>query len=234
MWAGILLACAAVGAFIASRSNLFPPGVRDTGPVPGVSPSPSPAGPELVRWQLDDVQPDHAHLPGRRVLLEQLARARADPADGVRPRRGRVIARLRPGATCDFPSAQIQARRVVVLIVGRRDAGELDLRFREGDRRPVGIAGPGRLPQDADHAPVLDPRTSRRRSEQAEADRGSRGRDLRILHEDPASAARDEDRREALIRRPGAPESIALDEPSRRVRRPARRRDSGRGRDVDG
>jgi hypothetical protein len=52
--------------------------------------------------------------------------------------RGRGIARLRPGAKCDFPSAQVQSRRVVVLIVGRRDAGELVLRFREGGRLPVG------------------------------------------------------------------------------------------------
>jgi hypothetical protein len=51
---------------------------------------------------------------------------------------GRGVARLQAGAGCDFPSAQIQTRRVVVEIVGRRDAAELDLRFREGDRRPVG------------------------------------------------------------------------------------------------
>jgi hypothetical protein len=50
MWVGILLACAGVGAFVASRSDPFPPGVRDPGAVPSESPSPS--KPDLVRWEL--------------------------------------------------------------------------------------------------------------------------------------------------------------------------------------
>ncbi len=138
MWVGILLACAGVGAFIASRSDPFPPGVRDTGPVPGVSPSPSPAGPELVRWQLAmSSRTTHTYRVGGSCTSNWRARGRIRLTESGRVE-GRVIARLRPGATCDFPSAQIQARRVVVQIVGRRDAGELDLRFREGDRGPVG------------------------------------------------------------------------------------------------
>jgi hypothetical protein len=52
--------------------------------------------------------------------------------------RGRGTARLLPGARCDFPTAQVQARRVVVRIVGRRDGDELDLRFEEVNRRPIG------------------------------------------------------------------------------------------------
>jgi hypothetical protein len=51
---------------------------------------------------------------------------------------GRGVARLQPGARCDFPSAQVQARRVVVSIVGRRDGDELDLRFLQGGLKPLG------------------------------------------------------------------------------------------------
>jgi len=135
LWAGILLVCAAVGAFIASRSNLFPPGVEQ-GPLPSESPGPSPS--ELVRWQLAmSSRTTHTYRVGGscRSNWQMQGQIRLTESGRVR---GQGIARLRPGATCDFPSAQVQTRRVVVLIVGRRDAGELDLRFREGGRRPVG------------------------------------------------------------------------------------------------
>jgi hypothetical protein len=51
---------------------------------------------------------------------------------------GRGVAELLLGARCDFPSAQVQAQRVVVRIVGRRDGDELHLRFGELGREPVG------------------------------------------------------------------------------------------------
>lgn len=138
MWVGILLACAGVGAFVASRSNPFPPGVGDTGAVPSESPSPSPSKPELVRWQLTmSSRTTHTYRVGGSCTSDWRARGQIRLSESGRVR-GRAVARLRPGAKCDFPSAQVQARRVVVLIFGHRDAGELDLRFREGDRQPVG------------------------------------------------------------------------------------------------
>ncbi|MGH7540414.1 MAG: hypothetical protein ACRELC_05400, partial [Gemmatimonadota bacterium] len=39
---------------------------------------------------------------------------------------------------CDFPSAQVQARRVVLRILGRRDGALLRIRFREAGLDPVG------------------------------------------------------------------------------------------------
>ena len=135
LWAGILLACAGVGAFIASRSNLFPPSV-ESGPTPSESPSPS--GPELVRWRLVmSSRTTHTYRVGGSCTSHWRMEGRIRLTEAGRVR-GRGIARLRPGARCDFPSAQVQSRRVVVLIVGRRDAGELALRFREGGRLPVG------------------------------------------------------------------------------------------------
>jgi hypothetical protein len=136
MWAGILLACAGVGAFVASRSDPFPPGVGGSDAVPSESPSPS--TPELVRWEVTmSSRTTHTYRVGGSCTSDWRARGQIRLTESGRIR-GRAIARLLPGANCDFPSAQIQARRVVVLILGRRDTGELDLRFREVGRRPVG------------------------------------------------------------------------------------------------
>lgn len=138
MWVGILLACAGVGAFIASRSNPFPPGVREADAVLSESPSPSPSKPELVRWKFTmSSRTTHTYRVGGSCRSDWRARGQIRLTESGRVE-GRAIARLRPGAKCDFPSAQVQARRVVVLILGRRETGELDLRFREEDRRPVG------------------------------------------------------------------------------------------------
>ena len=138
MWAGILLACAGVGAFVASRSDPFPPGVGGSDPGPSGTPSPSPSTPELVRWELTmSSQTTHTYRVGGSCTSDWRARGQIRLTESGRIR-GRAIARLLPGANCDFPSAQIQARRVVVLILGRRDTGELDLRFREASRQPVG------------------------------------------------------------------------------------------------
>jgi hypothetical protein len=138
LWAGILLACAGVGAFVAYKfpPNLFPPGVQDPGGAPSESPGPS--KPEVVRWRLTmSSRTTHTYRVGGSCTSDWRLRGRIRLMESGRVR-GRGIARLLPGAECDFPSAQIQSRRVVVLIVGRRAAGELALRFREGGRLPVG------------------------------------------------------------------------------------------------
>ena len=189
MWAVILLACAGVGAFIASRSEPVParrarPGLarREREPEPvgarrsSVGRSRCPAGPRTPTAWAGPARATGA-LRGR------------DPSSRSRVASRAGVARLQPGAKCDFPSAQVQARRVVVAIVGRRDGGRARPPVPGRGSEAGRVAGPRRLPEDADHAPVLDPGASGRRSEQAEADRGSRGRDLRVRHDDPASDA---------------------------------------------
>jgi len=135
VWAVILLTCAGIGAFVASRSNPFPPGVRDPG-LPGSSPSPP--SPDLARWTVKMFsRTTHTYRVGGSCTSDWRLRGRIQLTASGRVR-GRGIARLLPGAECDFPSAQVQARRVLVRFVGRRDAGELDLRFREVGRQPAG------------------------------------------------------------------------------------------------
>jgi hypothetical protein len=136
LWVVILLACAGVGAFIGSRSNPFPPGVPDPGAQPSDGPSPSP--PELDEWPITMVsRTTHTfHVGGSCTSAWRVkGTLRISVADRIT---GRGVARLQPGAGCDFPSAQVQARRILVEFLGRRDGEVLDLRFRDVGRMPAG------------------------------------------------------------------------------------------------
>ena len=138
LWAGILLACAGVGAFIGSRSNPFPPGVRDPSALPSESPSPSASNADLVRWSIMmSSRTTHTYHVGGSCTSDWRLRGEIELTGSGRVE-GRGVARLLPGARCEFPSAQVQSRRVVVSIVGRRDGDELDLRFLEQRLTPLG------------------------------------------------------------------------------------------------
>jgi hypothetical protein len=136
LWAVILLACAGVGAFIGSRSNPFPPGVPDPGATsPTESASPSP---EFVEWPVTMTsRTTHTYHVGGSCTSDWRLEGRLRISE-VGRLDGHGVARLRPGARCDFPSAQVQARRIVVLFHGRREGDTLDLRFEEGSVRPAG------------------------------------------------------------------------------------------------
>jgi hypothetical protein len=138
LWVVILLACAGVGAFIGSRSNPFPPGVPDPGAAPSEGPSPSSPPPALVDRSITMVsRTTHTYHVGGSCTSAWRVEGRIRISASGRVS-GRGVARLQPGARCDFPSAQVQTRRVVVRFLGRRDGRELELRFREGSRVPVG------------------------------------------------------------------------------------------------
>jgi hypothetical protein len=136
LWGVILLACAGVGAFIGSRSNPFPPGVPDPGAQPSDGPSPSP--PELDEWPITMVsRTTHTFRVGGSCTSAW--RVKGTLSISVTDRiTGRGVARLQRGAGCDFPSAQVQAERVLVEFLGRRDGENLDLRFRDVGRMPAG------------------------------------------------------------------------------------------------
>ena len=136
LWVVVLLACAGVGAFIGSRSNPFPPGVPDPGAQPGDGSSPSP--PELDEWPITMVsRTTHTFRVGGSCTSAW--RVKGTLSISVADRiTGRGVARLQRGAGCDFPSAQVQAERILVEFLGRRDGGDLDLRFRDVGRMPAG------------------------------------------------------------------------------------------------
>lgn len=136
LWAVILLACAGVGAFIGSRSNPFPPGVPDPGAQPSGGPSLSPPG--LDEWPITMVsRTTHTFRVGGSCTSAWRVKGtlRISVADRIT---GRGVARLQRGAGCDFPSAQVQAQRILVEFLGHRDGEDLDLRFRDVGRMPAG------------------------------------------------------------------------------------------------
>lgn len=136
LWVLILLVCAGVGAFIGSRSDPFPPGVPDPGAQPSPSPSASPS--ELVEWSVAMLsRTTHTyHVGGSCGSAWRLEGGIVVSASGRI--QGEGVARLLPGAGCSFPTAQVQARRVLVRFFGRRDGSELDLRFGVEEVLPAG------------------------------------------------------------------------------------------------
>ena len=175
MWMAILLGCAAVGAFIASRSNPFPPGVPDPGAVPSKTPTPSPTrvSPEVTRWTLTMTsRSTHTYRVGGSCTSDwrmEGGRIRV----GVNGRvRGRGVALLLPGASCDFPSAQVQARRVVVEILGRRDGNRLRIRFRTAEVLPPGSQDLGAFVEMLERLrPTIRERSGARVSQRARFER---------------------------------------------------------------
>lgn len=140
-WAVILLACAGVGAFVASRSNPFPPEVSDTSPTPTATPPTE----EPVRWRLTFVaRTSHAYRVGGSCTSDwrMRTRLRVGPEGKVR---GSGRARLRPGARCDFETAQVQATAVSVRVTGDRIGPQLRLRFAVVDVSPPGSQDLGGL-----------------------------------------------------------------------------------------
>lgn len=138
MWVCILLVCAGIGAFVASRTNPFPPGVRDPGAERGSPTSPGPAVDESTPWTITMVsRSTHTFRVGGSCRSDWRLRGRIRVGGGGRVR-GSGVARLLPGAGCDFPSAQVQSERVRIGIVGGRAGRGLDLRFRETSREPAG------------------------------------------------------------------------------------------------
>lgn len=137
LWAVILLACAGVGAFIGSRSNPFPPGVPDPGATPPSESSSPPPPEDVVRSITMISRTTHTyHVGGSCTSAWRLeGRLRISASGRIR---GRGVAHLRPGADCDFPSAQVQARRVLVRFLGRREGDSLELGFRVGALTPAG------------------------------------------------------------------------------------------------
>lgn len=134
MWVLILLACAAIGAFIASRSNLFPPEVAAS---PSASESPSPSGVPPVRWRLTLVsRTSHTYRGGVCTSDWRMRVPISERPDGSVA--GEGVARLLPGAHCDFPSGQVQAGTIAIRIRGVREGGSLELRLRPLEVEPPG------------------------------------------------------------------------------------------------
>ena len=132
VWVTVFAACAGVGAFVASRSNPFPPGVED----PGAHPTPTQPAPPP--WTLTmRVNTRHTLHEGGACRSDwNVSGAIEIQADGTAS--GTADATLAAPASCDFAQSQVQAKEIRLDVTGTRAAGVLRLSFAEGARTPAG------------------------------------------------------------------------------------------------
>lgn len=134
LWVVVFAVAAGAGAFMASRSDPFPPGVED----PGARPTPTRTAPSPTAWTIGMVSDTthRLHVGGTcrsdwgitgTITIQPNGRAAGD-ANAV----------LRAPATCDFPQSQVQAKKIRLMVTGRLAGGSLRLSFSEAGRTPVG------------------------------------------------------------------------------------------------
>jgi hypothetical protein len=128
-WIAAFAACAGVGAFIASRTDPFPPGVEDPGarPAPSASVTRSPVPPGAERWW-GTVRAHTFHdlfVGGRCRTDWVIPLTFSVDEDGVIS--GTGTATLQGGLECDFSTAQIQAEEIDLVVGGHQRDGLLDL-----------------------------------------------------------------------------------------------------------
>ena len=134
IWVAVFAACAGVGAFVASRSNPFPPGVED----PGLHQTPSPTQPAATAWDLS------MFVKSEHVLHEGGACGSDWKVSGtitIQPNgdaSGAADADLASPASCDFSQSQVQTKAIRLVITGTSAHSSLRLSFSEGGRTPVG------------------------------------------------------------------------------------------------
>lgn len=134
VWIVVFAACVGAGAFVASRSNPFPPGVED----PGARHSPRPTQAPGDVWALSGAS-------ATRHVLHVGGSCQSDwdfdgtvKVDAQGRATGSGVARLSGPAGCDFPQVQVQTKRVLLQISGSQSGNKLQLEFREAGRTPVG------------------------------------------------------------------------------------------------
>ena len=131
-WTVVFIACASVGAYVAAHTDPFPPGVEDPGARPDVSgPGELPPGSLAVRI---DTRTFHDLYVGGRCV----AAWRIELAIGVRDGaiEGTGAATIKDALRCDEPTAQIQAERIDLRVVGSLADGELAFRLKTAGREP--------------------------------------------------------------------------------------------------
>jgi hypothetical protein len=143
LWVVVFASCAGIGAFVASRSNPFPPGVEDPGA--RTTPPPTSAPPAPTSWTLT-MRADTQHT------LHEGGACRSDwnvsGAIEIEPNgktSGAADAKLAAPAACDFAQSQVQAKAIRLVVTGTHADGVLRLSFSEAGRTPVGSSDLGGL-----------------------------------------------------------------------------------------
>jgi hypothetical protein len=150
-WAVVFTACAAAGAWLASRTDPFPPGVRDPGARPQPEPTATPKVERLPVWsgRIAATTEHRLHVGGtcRSDWLGSY-RMRLLP-DGTVGRSEGLLTLVPGTAGCDFDQAQRQTGSVMLDIVGTWRGGGSDvdivIRFEERGLDPEGSIDVGGL-----------------------------------------------------------------------------------------
>jgi hypothetical protein len=140
LWVLAFCIAAGLGAFAASRTDPFPPGVEDPGarPVATVT-TPPPSSPAASqRWSLRMVSKTRHRLheggacTSNWVTTGELATVSPGAIEG------NAVAELLPSAGCSFPQAQVQTDTVSLRVVGELRGARIRLSFDETGRSPAG------------------------------------------------------------------------------------------------
>lgn len=146
-WVAAFAAFAGVGAFIASRSNPFPPGVEDPGarPTPSATVSASLIPDGAQRWWGNvRAKTYHDLFVGGRCRTDWfISLTFSVAADGAIS--GTGTATLQGGLRCDFTTAQIQAESIGLAVGGHRRGALLDLSLDPASFDPEGSSDYGGL-----------------------------------------------------------------------------------------
>ena len=138
LWVVVFATAIAAGAFMASRSDPFPPGVEDPGARPTITPKPTRTAPGPTDWALDmtSTTAHHLHVGGSCRSDWRVTGTITIQPDGTAA--GRGSAALTGPATCDFPQSQVQTKKIALVVTGTLAKGSLRLAFSEAGRTPVG------------------------------------------------------------------------------------------------
>ena len=137
LWVVVFAAAVGAGAFMASRSDPFPPGVEDPGARP-IIPTPTHAAPSPTVWALEmtSATAHHLHVGGSCRSDWRVRGTITIKPDGTAAGQGSAV--LSQPANCDFPQSQVQTKKIALVVTGKLADGSLRLSFSEAGRTPVG------------------------------------------------------------------------------------------------
>jgi len=143
IWTAVFLGAAGVGAYMAARSELFPPEVQAAPGSGTPAPSTRTPVPRDPRWS-GTIRSDSAHelYVGGRCTTDWVTEITFDALDNGRIV-GRGTARMQGERRCTFPNAQINAERIEVSVEGTWNDAGFRIRLQDGDRSPRGAADYG-------------------------------------------------------------------------------------------
>jgi hypothetical protein len=136
IWAGLFLLAVAAGAWVASRTDPFPPGVEDPGARTVQSPSPEPQA-RFARWLIAGrANTEHEMFVGGTCSTDWTLRLRPRVSESGQVQ-GSGRATLIRDAICDQPNAQVQTRVLVLDLEGMLAGNRMQLRARPSRKVPL-------------------------------------------------------------------------------------------------